>query len=33
MNVLMDDVRVVKEFPIKGCRESKFSVGGTILQP
>eukprot|EP00944_MAST-04C_sp_MAST-4C-sp1_P009277 g9277.t1 len=28
MNLLMDDVRVVKEFPIKGCRESKFSVGG-----
>ena len=28
MNLLMDDIRIVKEFPIKSCRESKFSVGG-----
>ena len=28
MNLLMDDIRIVKEFPIKGCRESQFSLGG-----
>jgi hypothetical protein len=28
MNLLMDDIRVVTEFPIKGCRECQFSDGG-----
>jgi cilia- and flagella-associated protein 57 len=28
MNLLMDDIRVVKEFPIKNCRETRFSEGG-----
>eukprot|EP00744_Colponema_vietnamica_P001225 GILI01002055.1.p1 GENE.GILI01002055.1~~GILI01002055.1.p1 ORF type:complete len:1251 (-),score=376.19 GILI01002055.1:222-3974(-) len=28
MNVLMDDIRPYKEFPIKACREVRFSHGG-----
>ena len=28
MNLLMDDIRVVTEFPIKQCRECQFSAGG-----
>jgi WD40 repeat protein len=31
MNLLMDDIRVVKEFPIKGCRESQFSPRWALL--
>ena len=31
MNLLMDDIRVVTEFPIKGCRECRFSDGGQIF--
>eukprot|EP01049_Picozoa_sp_SAG25_P000738 SAG25_NODE_27_length_21065_cov_19.427931_6_plen_457_part_00 len=28
MNLLIDDIRPVKEFPIKACRECQFSNGG-----
>jgi len=28
MNLLMDDLRSVKEIPIKGCRECQFAAGG-----
>ncbi|KAI9091005.1 quinon protein alcohol dehydrogenase-like superfamily [Phlyctochytrium arcticum] len=28
MNVLMDDLRVFREFPLRGCRECRFSSGG-----
>lgn len=28
MNLLMDDIRPVKEFPIKNCEECRFSNGG-----
>jgi WD40 repeat protein len=28
MNVLMDDIRPIKEFPVKACRECQFSNGG-----
>lgn len=28
MNLLIDDLRTFKEFPIRGCRECKFSNGG-----
>jgi hypothetical protein len=31
MNVLMDDVRTVKEIGIKGCRECRFSHGGAMF--
>ncbi len=31
MNLLMDDIRVVAEFPIKGCRECRFSAGGQMF--
>eukprot|EP00753_Platysulcus_tardus_P007912 PLAT15528.5.p1 GENE.PLAT15528.5~~PLAT15528.5.p1 ORF type:complete len:1278 (+),score=785.91 PLAT15528.5:80-3913(+) len=28
LNLLMDDIRTYKEFPIKACREARFSHGG-----
>ena len=28
MNLLIDDIRTVKEFPVKACRECQFSNGG-----
>lgn len=31
MNILMDDVRAFKEFPIKACRECRFSNGGHLF--
>lgn len=31
MNLLMDDIRAYKEFPIKGCRECRFSNGGAYF--
>ena len=31
MTIMMDDLRVIKEFNIKGCRECKFSNGGQYL--
>lgn len=31
MNLLMDDVRVCKEFNIRGCREVRFSHGGHLF--
>jgi WD40 repeat protein len=31
MNLLMDDIRVVTEFPIKACRECQFSAGGQVF--
>jgi WD40 repeat protein len=31
MNVLMDDIRWFKEFPIKTCRECRFSTGGQLF--
>lgn len=31
MNILMDDVRSYKEFPIKSCRVCKFSNGGHMF--
>eukprot|EP00762_Andalucia_godoyi_P001507 ANDGO_00191.mRNA.1 hypothetical protein len=30
-NVLMDDIRPFKEFPIRQCRECKFSNGGSMF--
>lgn len=31
LNILMDDLRVVKEFPVKACRECQFSAGGHLF--
>lgn len=31
MNILMDDIRDVKEFPIKSCPEVRFSHGGHMF--
>ena len=31
MNLLMDDIRVVSEFPIKNCKECQFSDGGHMF--
>ncbi|KAJ3192775.1 Cilia- and flagella-associated protein 57 [Irineochytrium annulatum] len=31
LNVLMDEFRLFKEFPIRGCKECKFSNGGHIF--
>jgi WD40 repeat protein len=31
MNLLMDDIRPFKEFPIKACRECRFSNGGQMF--
>ena len=31
MNLLIDDVRVFREFPIRGCREVRFSNGGQFF--
>lgn len=31
MNVLIDDIRVVKELPVKSCRECCFSNGGHLF--
>jgi len=31
MNLLIDDVRVFKEYPIRGCRLSSFSHGGHLF--
>eukprot|EP00742_Colponemidia_sp_Colp-10_P003011 GILJ01003213.1.p1 GENE.GILJ01003213.1~~GILJ01003213.1.p1 ORF type:complete len:1307 (+),score=279.75 GILJ01003213.1:41-3922(+) len=31
MNLLMDDIRQFKEFPIKACREVRFSNGGQLF--
>lgn len=31
MNILMDDIRPVKEFPVKACRECQFSTGGHLF--
>jgi WD40 repeat protein len=31
MNLLMDDIRAYKEFGIKGCRECRFSHGGSYF--
>uniref|UniRef100_A0A061RT72 Wd repeat-containing protein 65-like n=2 Tax=Tetraselmis sp. GSL018 TaxID=582737 RepID=A0A061RT72_9CHLO len=31
MTVLLDDMRMVKEFPIKSCRECKFNHGGSMF--
>ncbi|KAJ3342297.1 Cilia- and flagella-associated protein 57 [Gonapodya sp. JEL0774] len=31
MNVLVDDVRMVREFTIRGCRECRFSTGGQFF--
>ncbi|KAI9204617.1 WD40-repeat-containing domain protein [Polychytrium aggregatum] len=31
MNVLMDDLRLFREFPIRSCRECRFSNGGHIF--
>lgn len=28
LNILIDDFRIVREFPIRGCREAAFSNGG-----
>ena len=31
MSVLMDDLRVVKEVAVKGCRECRFAAGGHVF--
>ena len=31
LNILIDDFRVVREFPIRGCREVSFSNGGHLF--
>merc|ERR1719228_236725 len=31
LNILIDDFRVVREFPIRGCREVAFSNGGHLF--
>ena len=31
MNLLMDDIRSYREFPVKGCRECRFSHGGQLF--
>ena len=31
MNILLDDVRVFKEFAIRGCRECAFANGGHMF--
>ena len=31
MNLLMDDIRAFKQFPIKACRECRFSNGGQMF--
>ncbi|KAJ3033909.1 Cilia- and flagella-associated protein 57 [Rhizophlyctis rosea] len=31
MNVLTDDVRLFREFPVRGCRECRFAPGGHIF--
>ncbi len=31
MNVLMDDLRPVKELGVKACRECRFSHGGSLF--
>ena len=31
MNLLLDDIRTCHEFPIKQCREVKFSNGGSMF--
>lgn len=31
LNLLMDDIRACREFPIRGCRECRFSNGGHLF--
>lgn len=31
MTVLMDDLKPVREYPVKGCRECRFSTGGQFF--
>ncbi|XP_069498550.1 cilia- and flagella-associated protein 57 [Ambystoma mexicanum] len=31
MNLLIDDIRVIKEFTVRGCRECSFSNGGHLF--
>ena len=31
MNILIDDVRQYQEFPVRGCRECRFSHGGHLF--
>jgi WD40 repeat protein len=31
LTILLDDMRVIKEFPIKSCRECRFSHGGAMF--
>lgn len=31
LNILMDDIRCFKEFPVKACRECQFSTGGHLF--
>ncbi len=31
LNILMDSIRVVKDFPVRGCVECRFSSGGHLF--